>query len=98
MYSSEGWGAMLEPQQADESASSAGLPQQAQEHTSESPLYAGGPIDLFADDDEPLVAEQEKKPWWRDRRWIIGISALVIAALIGLILYTTMRARAQTVT
>jgi hypothetical protein len=89
---------MLEPQQADESAANAGLPQEAQEYAPENPNYTGGPIDLFADDDEPLVAQREKKPWWRDRRWIIGISAVVIAAIIGLILYTTMRARAQTVT
>jgi HlyD family secretion protein len=89
---------MLEPQQADESAANANLPQEAQEYAPENPGYSGGPIDLFADDDEPLVAQQENKPWWRDRRWIIGISALVIAALIGLILYTTMSARAQKVT
>jgi RND family efflux transporter MFP subunit len=89
---------MLEPQQADESASNAGLPQEAQEYAPETPTYTGGAIDLFADDDEPLVAAQEKKPWWRDRRWIIGISALVIAAIIGLIVYNVAAARAQRVT
>jgi len=89
---------MLEPQQAGESEANAGLPQESGEGAPEAPSYAGGPIDLFADDDEPLVAEHEKKPWWRDRRWIIGISALVIAGLIGLILYNTMVARAQKVT
>jgi len=48
---------MLEPQQADESAANAGLPQEAQEYAPENPNYTGGPIDLFADDDEPLVAQ-----------------------------------------
>jgi RND family efflux transporter MFP subunit len=89
--------AMLEPQQAGEPASGAGLPQEAQEYAPESPTYRGGPIDLFADD-EPLIAEQERKPWWRDRRWIIGLSAVVIAAIIGLILYNVAGARAQKVT
>jgi RND family efflux transporter MFP subunit len=88
---------MLEPQQAGEPAPNAGLPQEAQQYTPETPTFAGGAIDLFADDD-PITSEQEKKPWWRDWRWIIGISALVIAALIGLILNTTMSARAQQVT
>lgn len=89
---------MLESQQAGEAAPNAGLPQEAHEYAPENPAYTGGPIDLFADDDEPLVAEQEKKPWWRDRRWIIGISALVIAAIVGLILYNVAGARAQRVT
>jgi RND family efflux transporter MFP subunit len=90
---------MLEPQQAGESSpEEASPPQEAQEYAPESPAYSGGPIDLFADDDEPLVATQEKKPWWRDRRWIIGISALVIAAIIGLILYNVVSARGQNIT
>jgi multidrug efflux pump subunit AcrA (membrane-fusion protein) len=89
---------MLEPQQAGETTPNADLPQEAREYAPENPAYLGGPIDLFADDDEPLVAVQEKKPWWRDRRWIIGISALVIAAIIGLIVYNVVGARAQKVT